>query len=319
MQATPAPAWSTLWGSLEKLDASACAAIEAGCARYRDEEREVPRACRQALLAGGDPPAALRLCRTLDWRNFTYERTSYDEDIDVLFARMMRLPVFHGMTRLVLADEAKYLTTEILDGYTSLEVLAIHTREAFTSAIRDEHCGVIGDSVALRGLESLIFNLCDISGKGLARILRSAHLGPISSLGLYVPARTPLLTELSRATKVLQGLSMLGLSADRLNERGATALAGARASLGGIRLLRIVAAETGGYDWETPFGGYDGERNVRQLAKALVRLLPAFEGLEQLEIVHGVRSEPRITTKDELRALTTIKDLRARAFPASMG
>jgi hypothetical protein len=158
----------------------------------------------------------------------------------------------------------------------------------------------------------------EISGKGLTSILRSPHLGPLSTLNLHVPARATLLAALANAPNVLKRLVHLSLAADGLSVPGVNKLLAVRDSLRQIRTLRIVAAETGGYDWELPFDRSDGAKNIQQLAKALGSLLPAFEGLEKLEVGHRWGARLQVTTKDAFAVLKTPKDIVAVALPQSM-
>lgn len=321
LQSPSGPPWITSWADLVKLDAAACLAIEPFCSRFSDKDREVPRECRQSLLKGDPAPPALRLCRSLDWTNFFQERplsNENDEDDEILFPRLMTLPIWDQITHLSLAEATKYLPAGALDGFSSLTNLHIRTREAYTSALRDEHCQLLAQSRALKKLQSLSIEFCNISGKGLTSILRSPHLGPLSTLNLHVPARATLLAALADAPNVLKGLVHLSLAADRLSVPGVNKLLAVRDSLRQIRTLRIVAAETGGYDWELPFDRSDGAKNIQQLAKALCSLLPALEGLEKLEVGHRLGASPQVTTKDVFAALKTPKDIVAMALPRSM-
>lgn len=318
LQSPSAPRWRAFWPELVQLDDSACAAIEPLCARFSDEEREVPLSCRQSLIQGHPAPAALRLCRSLDWTNFFQERSGVDEDAEDLFLRLLKLPIWSHITHLSLAEAIKYLPVGALNGFTSLTNLVVRTREAYTSALRDDHCQILGQSQSLEKLQSLSIEFCDITGKGLAHILQSPHLGPLSILNLHVPARAPLLASLAKAPKVLRGLSHLSLAADGLSAPGANKLVAVRDSLVNLRTLRILAAETGGYDWEVPFNRCDGAKNIQQLAKALSVLLPAFEGLEKLEVAHGLQAVPQVTTKDVLAKLKQPKDVIALALPRTM-
>lgn len=313
------PSWTELWPELSLLDDSACIAVEPHCLRFSALERDVPFAARKTLIEGGDPPPALRLCHSLDVSNFFNERTQPDQDSQELFPRLLMLPIWSHISFLTLADETQYLPSGALDGFTSLTSLVIRTREAFTSAIRDDHCHLLGQSRALEKLQSLSIEYCDISGKGLSYILQSPHLGPLKTLGLHVPARGPLLSALAAAPNVLRGLSHLTLAADHLSAPGLKKLLAGRDALANIRSLRILAAETGGYDWELPFRRSEGAKHVQQLAKAICALIPALQGLEQLEVAHGAGAPAQVTRREVFNQLQRPKDVIALALPLTMG